>query len=101
VFCSAFARQSGSDRPAGQRAGQPSADGYTQRDTWLRPRAEAFLLLGGVVADRLPRHQVIAAANALQAAAQGTSAALLLTGHAHIWQLAACAAGTGAGFCTA
>jgi MFS family permease len=60
----------------------------------------AFLLLGGVIADRLPRHQVIVAANVLQAMAQGTSAVLLLTGHARVWQLAALAAtgGVGAGF---
>jgi Transmembrane secretion effector len=45
----------------------------------------AFLLLGGVIADRLPRHQVIVAANALQACAQGTAAALVITGQARIW----------------
>jgi MFS family permease len=44
-----------------------------------------FLLLGGVVADRLPRHQVMVAANALQALGQAASAALLLTGHALVW----------------
>jgi MFS family permease len=60
----------------------------------------AFLLLGGVVADRLPRHQVMAAANALQALAQGTSAIVILTGHARIWQLVVLAAigGIGVGF---
>ena len=57
----------------------------------------AFLVLGGVIADRLPRHRVIVAANALQAFAQGTSAALVLTGQAHVWQLAALAAAGGAG----
>jgi MFS family permease len=59
-----------------------------------------FLLLGGVVADRLPRHQVMVAANALQALGQAASAALLLTGHALAWELAALAAlrGVGAGF---
>ncbi len=59
-----------------------------------------FLLLGGVVADRLPRHQVMVAANALQALAQAASAALLLTGHALVWELAALAAlrGVGTGF---
>ena len=59
-----------------------------------------FLLLGGVVADRLPRHQVMVAANALQALAQAASAALLLTGHARVWELAALAAlrGVGTGF---
>jgi hypothetical protein len=56
------------------------------------------LLLGGVIADRLPRHHVIMAAEALQALAQGTSAALVLTGHARPWQLAALAAAGGAGF---
>lgn len=39
-----------------------------------------FLLLGGVVADRLPRHQVMVAANALQALAKAASAVLLLAG---------------------
>jgi MFS family permease len=60
----------------------------------------AFLLLGGVVADRLPRHQVMAAANAVQALAQGTSAGLILTGHVRVRQLAALAAagGIGVGF---
>jgi MFS family permease len=59
-----------------------------------------FLLLGGVIADRLPRQRVIVAANALQALAQGASAALVLTGHARVWQLAvlAAAGGTGLGF---
>ena len=60
----------------------------------------AFLLLGGVVADRLPRHHVMAAANAVQALAQGVSAGLILTGQARIWQLVilAAAGGTGVGF---
>jgi MFS family permease len=58
----------------------------------------AFLLLGGVVADRLPRHQVMFAANMLQALAQGASAALIFTGHARVWQLAALAAAGGIGF---
>ena len=59
-----------------------------------------FLLLGGVVADRLPRHQVMMAANALQALAQAASAGLLLAGHAGVWELAALAAarGVGSGF---
>jgi MFS family permease len=57
-----------------------------------------FLLLGGAIADRAPRHHVMMAAEALQAAAQGIAAALLLTGHAQIWQLAVAAAAGGAGF---
>ena len=47
----------------------------------------AFLLLGGVVADRLPRHQVMMAANLVQGLAQAGSATVLLTGHARIWEL--------------
>ena len=59
-----------------------------------------FLLLGGVVADRLPRHQVMVAANALQALAQAASAVLLLAGQARVWELAVLAAvrGIGSGF---
>ena len=59
-----------------------------------------FLLLGGVVGDRLPRHQVMVAANVLQALAQAASAALLLAGHARVWELAVLAAarGVGSGF---
>jgi MFS family permease len=56
------------------------------------------LLLGGTIADRAPRHHVMMAAEALQAVAQGIAAALLLTGHAHVWQLAVVAAAGGAGF---
>jgi MFS family permease len=59
-----------------------------------------FLLLGGVIADRLPRQQVVTGANVLQALAQAGSAALLLAGRAHIWELMALAAvhGIGQGF---
>jgi MFS family permease len=56
------------------------------------------LLLGGAIADRAPRHHVMMAAEALQAVAQGIAAVLLLTGQAHVWQLAAVAAAGGAGF---
>jgi predicted MFS family arabinose efflux permease len=58
----------------------------------------ACLLLGGAIADRLPRHHVIMAAEALQALGQGVAAALVLTGHARVWQLAVLAAAGGAGF---
>jgi MFS family permease len=59
-----------------------------------------FLLLGGVIADRLPRQRVVTGANLLQALGQAGSAALLLAGHAHVWQLMALAAvhGIGQGF---
>jgi len=56
------------------------------------------LLFGGTIADRAPRHHVMMAAETLQAAAQGIAAALVLTGQAHVWQLAALAAVGGAGF---
>jgi hypothetical protein len=48
----------------------------------------AFVLLGGVWADRLVRQYVVLGADIVRAAAQGASAALLVTGHARIWQLA-------------
>ena len=51
-----------------------------------------FLLLGGTVADRLPRHRVMTAANALQGLAQAAAACLVLTGTAHIWELIALSA---------
>jgi MFS family permease len=59
-----------------------------------------FLLVGGVVADRLPRHQVMMAADALQCLAQAASAVILLAGVARIWELAVLAMlrGIGLGF---
>jgi MFS family permease len=59
-----------------------------------------FLLLGGVLADRLPRHQVIVAADALQGTAQAVAAVLVLTGTARLWELLVLSAlrGTGMGF---
>lgn len=47
-----------------------------------------FLLVGGAVADRLPRHRVMVAANLLNACSQAVLAALVLTGQARIWQMA-------------
>jgi MFS family permease len=59
-----------------------------------------FLLLGGVIADRLPRHKVIVTTDLLQALAQAISAVLVLTGKAAVWELIVAAAvrGTGLGF---
>jgi hypothetical protein len=59
-----------------------------------------FLLWGGVVADRLPRHKVMVAADLLQAVAQAGSALLVLTGRAAVWELLTLAAvrGIGLGF---
>jgi MFS family permease len=46
-----------------------------------------LILIGGVFADRLPRHLVMVGANVISAAAQGGIALLLLTGHARLWHL--------------
>jgi MFS family permease len=51
-----------------------------------------FLLFGGVLADRLPRHRVMVGSSLLSAASQGAVAALLLGGHPQLWQLAALSA---------
>jgi MFS family permease len=47
-----------------------------------------FLLAGGVIADRLPRHIVMVASNLVSGAAQAVAAVLLISGAAEIWQLA-------------
>jgi MFS family permease len=59
-----------------------------------------FLLAGGIWADRLPRHHVMVGANLVSGLSQSAVAALLLSGHARIWQLAALAAlnGTSSAF---
>jgi len=46
-----------------------------------------LVLFGGVWADRLPRQLVMLASDCVRALAQATSALLLLTGEAQIWQL--------------
>jgi len=48
-----------------------------------------LVLFGGVIADRLPRHLVLVAANAVSAGTQALVAVLLLTGTADLWHLAA------------
>jgi MFS family permease len=55
-----------------------------------------FLLAGGVWADRLPRHRVMVVSNVLSGVSQAAVAALLLSGHARVWQVAALAAVNGA-----
>ncbi|MDX6505519.1 MAG: hypothetical protein QOG06_163 [Gaiellaceae bacterium] len=55
-----------------------------------------FLLVGGIWADRLPRHRVMVASNVLAGASQAAVAALLFSGHAKIWMLALLAAANGA-----
>jgi MFS family permease len=48
-----------------------------------------LILFGGVVADRLPKHAVLVAANAVSALTQAMVATLLLTHSAQLWHLAA------------
>ncbi len=54
-----------------------------------------FLLVGGIWADRLPRHRVMVGSNVVSGLSQAAIAALLLLGHAHIWQLMALGAVNG------
>ncbi|GAA3150922.1 MFS transporter [Streptomyces echinatus] len=59
-----------------------------------------FLLIGGAVADRLPRHRVMVAANALNCLSQAAFAALVLAGEPRLWQMMLLTAlgGTGQAF---
>jgi len=54
-----------------------------------------FILFGGVWADRLQRHKVMVVSNLLSGGGQAVTAALLIVGHAQIWQLAVLAAVNG------
>ncbi|MCX4774200.1 MULTISPECIES: MFS transporter [unclassified Streptomyces] len=59
-----------------------------------------FLLIGGAVADRLPRHRVMVAANTLNCLSQAAFAWLVLAGDARLWQMMVLTAlcGTGQAF---
>ncbi|MFI0772131.1 MFS transporter [Streptomyces melanosporofaciens] len=59
-----------------------------------------FLLIGGALADRLPRHRVMVAANSLNCLSQALFAVLVLSGEARLWQMAVLSAlgGTGQAF---
>jgi MFS family permease len=48
-----------------------------------------FLLVGGVFADRLPRRAVMVGADVIRLGTQSTTAVLLISGSARIWELAA------------
>ena len=54
-----------------------------------------FLLAGGIWADRIPRNKVMMSANVVSAFAQASAAALLVSGNAEVWHLAALAAVNG------
>ncbi|MET9699315.1 MFS transporter [Streptomyces sp. NPDC006529] len=57
-----------------------------------------FLLIGGALADRIPRHHVMVAANALNCVSQAAFAVLVLAGDPQLWQMmlltALCGTGT-------
>ncbi|MBT2452852.1 MFS transporter [Streptomyces sp. ISL-43] len=57
-----------------------------------------FLLIGGAIADRIPRHHVMVAANALNCLSQAAFAVLVLAGDPRLWQMmlltALCGTGT-------
>ncbi|MFJ8474611.1 MFS transporter [Kitasatospora sp. NPDC094011] len=57
-----------------------------------------FLLLGGTLADRLPRHRIMVGANLFSAVAQAVLAALVLAGDVRLWQLLVLSAAGGAGY---
>jgi MFS family permease len=57
-----------------------------------------FMLVGGVWADRLPRHLVMVASDLITGGAQAATAALLLTGNAEIWHLVVLQAVGGSAF---
>ncbi len=59
-----------------------------------------FLLIGGAVADRLPRQRIMVGANLVNASSQALFALLVLTGSPPLWQMAALSAvgGTGQAF---
>src|SRR5947199_9041913 len=48
-----------------------------------------FVLVGGVIADRLPRHAVLVVSNLVSGAAQGLFAVVIVSGHAQLWELMA------------
>lgn len=56
-----------------------------------------FVLVGGVIADRIAPQKVIIAGNLMMAVGEGTFGLLVLTGHPALWQMIAleCLTGTG------
>ncbi|GHF55365.1 MFS transporter [Kitasatospora xanthocidica] len=57
-----------------------------------------LLVLGGALADRMPRHRIMVAANLFSGASQAVLAALVLAGHAQLWHLLLLSAAGGAGY---
>jgi MFS family permease len=75
--------------------GSASEVGLVLAASWVP--AVASVLVGGVIADRVSRQTVMVSADLLRVASQGAMAALLISGTAEIWMLAALAGVTGAG----
>jgi|SRR5450755_84459 MFS family permease len=65
--------------------GSPADLGYVLSARTV-PRL-AVLLFGGVIADRFPRRRMMIAADLTRFVGQGLVAALLISGHARIWEL--------------
>jgi MFS family permease len=55
-----------------------------------------FILVGGTLADRLPRHHVMVASSVISGLSQASIALLLLTHHAQLWHLVALSVVNGA-----
>ena len=56
-----------------------------------------FLLLGGVLTDRIERRKIMIAADVIRALAIGAAGALAVAGRLELWPLALCAAAAGVG----
>lgn len=56
-----------------------------------------FVLVGGIIADRIAPQKVIVAGNLMMAAGEGTFGILVLTGHPVLWQMIALESLTGTG----
>ena len=63
----------------------PTALGWVAA-AWTVPMV-AFMLIGGAIADRLPRALVLRGCNLIQGIVQSVAATLVLTHTAHIWEL--------------
>ncbi|MFI2609321.1 MFS transporter [Kitasatospora sp. NPDC018619] len=57
-----------------------------------------LMVLGGTLADRMPRHLIMVAANVFSGVSQAVLAALVLAGDVPLWQLLALSAAGGAGY---
>ncbi len=73
--------------------GSVSEVGLVLSASWVP--AVASVLVGGVVADRISRRTVMVGADLIRFGSQGAMAALLISGSAEIWMLAALAGVTG------